>query len=418
MRPQPGGGLTFEVFTLFPELIEGFVGAGLMAKAIERGHLSVHCTNYRDYSTDRHRSVDDTPFGGGGSMLIAAPPVVAALEDVQAQRGPMHRVLLTPSAPRFDQRTAERLARHERIGLLCARYEGIDDRVREDHVDECLSLGDFVLNGGEVAAAAIIEAVARLRVGVLGNPESARHESFAEANSAGLQGTLLEHPHYTRPAEFRGRTVPEVLQSGDHRAIDEWRRHQACLRTWDLRPDLRPQCELSQDHPIYLAVDDQYVLDHLGSALDGVRALCSGRDFRDLSQLRKRVRRDHDRAPWLVHLDASPEPSAGPQTRLEVALDCLKTMHRVDAIPPLILLAPHKQTQEMHAFSKIDKMRNIRIPCEGEIGNRLANSGLITDVSHPQRERVLKMTRAALLQLRRSRSGKEPNDQELFSHEP
>lgn len=227
--------LTFEVFTLFPDAVNAFVGAGLLGKAIERELVAVHCTNFRDFTTDKHRTVDDTPFGGGAGMVMKPEPVVAALEAVERERGPMHRILLTPSGARFDQRVAERLASLPRIALLCGRYEGIDDRVREHYVDECLSIGDFILGGGEVAALTIIEAVSRLREGVLGNPESIRTESFAGE----AQGDLLEHPQYTRPADFRGHRVPDVLLGGDHGAIAAWRHDAALRRTLALRPELR-----------------------------------------------------------------------------------------------------------------------------------------------------------------------------------
>jgi tRNA (guanine-N1)-methyltransferase len=244
-------GLTcFEVFTLFPAAIEGFVGAGLLGKAIEQGLVTVRCTDFRGFTQDRHRTVDDAPFGGGAGMVIKPGPVVDAMEHVARERGPFHRVLLTPSAPRFDQRAAARLARLPRIGLLCGRYEGIDDRVREHYVDECLSLGDFVLGGGEVAALVIIEAITRLVEGVVGNPESVRTDSFGRTGDA----ALLEHPQYTRPAEFRGHAVPPVLLGGDHAAIARWRHASALRRTWALRPDLRPRPRLAPAHPLYLAV--------------------------------------------------------------------------------------------------------------------------------------------------------------------
>jgi tRNA (guanine37-N1)-methyltransferase len=227
---------TFEVFTLFPEAVRAFARAGLLGRAVQRGVVAVETTDFRDFTTDRHRTVDDTPFGGGPGMVIKPEPVVAALEHVAALRGAMHRVLLTPSAPRFDQRAAERLATLPRIALLCGRYEGIDDRVREHFVDECFSLGDFVLGGGEVAALAIIEAVSRLRDGVVGNRESVEGDSFASSTD----GMLLEFPQYTRPADFRGHRVPDVLQGGDHQAIAQWRRRASLARTWALRPDLRP----------------------------------------------------------------------------------------------------------------------------------------------------------------------------------
>lgn len=228
---------SFEVFTLFPEAIQAFCSAGLLGKALDKGLVDIQCTNYRDFTSDRHHTVDDTPFGGGAGMVIKPEPVVAALEHVVANRGPLHTILLTPSAPRFDQAAAYRLAGYPRVGLLCGRYEGIDDRIRENYVDECLSIGDFVLGGGEVAALVVIEAVSRLVEGVLGNPESTRRESFATAEV----GALLEHPHYTRPVEFRGHGVPPLLQQGNHDAIDRWRLATSIARTWALRPDLRPE---------------------------------------------------------------------------------------------------------------------------------------------------------------------------------
>ncbi len=234
---------TFELITLFGDAVQGFLGAGLMAKAIESGRLAVHCTDPRDFSHDRHRTVDDAPFGGGPGMVMKAEPVVDALEHVVAQRGPVHTILVTPSAPRFDQAAARRLAQQPRIAILCGRYEGIDDRVREGFVDECLSLGDFVLNGGELAALAIVEAVGRLAPGVLGNPASTALESFSatEVHEAeGLERPPLEHPQYTRPEVFRGREVPAVLRSGDHGRIERWRRQVGWLRTWRIRPALVP----------------------------------------------------------------------------------------------------------------------------------------------------------------------------------
>ena len=265
--------LEFEVITLFPAAIEGFSATGLLGKALERELVSVHCTDMREFTEDRHRTVDDTPFGGGAGMVIKPEPVVRALEAVAERRGPAHRILLTPSAPRFDQRVAERLARLDRIALVCGRYEGIDDRVREHFVDECLSLGDFVLGGGEVAALAIIEAVARLREGVLGNPDSIVHESFACDDG----GQLLECPQYTRPAVFRGHAVPEVLQGGNHAAIAAWRRQAARRRTWALRPELRAAARLDPSLDVHVAIDAARDVDPVALASiarhHGVRSL-------------------------------------------------------------------------------------------------------------------------------------------------
>ncbi|MCA9715496.1 MAG: tRNA (guanosine(37)-N1)-methyltransferase TrmD [Myxococcales bacterium] len=250
--------LEFEIFTLFPGAIEAFLRAGLIGKALERGVVSVRCTDYRDFTTDRYRTVDDTPYGGGPGMVLKIEPVLAALESVIAERGAMHRVLLTPSAPVFDQRAAQRLAGHRRIALICGRYEGIDDRLREAHVDESLSIGDFVLNGGEVAALAIVEAVARLHDGVIGNPESLARESFAADvfSGAASTGRWLEPPQYTRPPEHRGQRVPDVLLRGNHAEIERWRRDQAWSRTWQIRPELR-RVDLrasAEPRPIYLAI--------------------------------------------------------------------------------------------------------------------------------------------------------------------
>jgi tRNA (guanine-N1)-methyltransferase len=259
-------------------------------------------------------------------MVIKPEPVVAAIEAVEQERGPMHKVLLSPSAPRFDQTAARRLAGHGRIALLCGRYEGIDDRVRENYVDECFSIGDFVLGGGEVAALVIIEAVSRLVEGVIGNPESLHLESFEG------QGDLLEYPQYTRPAEFRGHAVPHVLLGGNHAAIDKWRLEQARARTWDLRPDLRNVQPLPEDTPVHLAFpatadpddeDNGGVLEvgrtldvtglaTLGTDLDAsmkwVRA-SAGRppaaNFASLKQLRKRLRQRAGIEPWVVAVVAA-----------------------------------------------------------------------------------------------------------------
>ncbi|PRQ05393.1 tRNA (guanosine(37)-N1)-methyltransferase TrmD [Enhygromyxa salina] len=330
--------IEFEVFTIFPAAIEAFVKAGLMGKAIARELVAVHCTDYRSFSQDRHHSVDDAPFGGGAGMVINPEPVVAALEAVSAARGPMHTILLTPSGAQFDQRVAERLATKPRIALLCGRYEGIDDRVREHFVDECLSIGDFVLNGGEVAAAVIIEAVARLREGVLGNPESIETESFASISEGSLDphawqpGLVLEHPHYTRPAEFRGHAVPPILLAGDHQAVERWRRRTACLRTWALRPELRPRWSLPSGHPIWLAVP----LDQLGDAggelaqlaadaganftVIGPRVAPGRPNMRDLKQLRRLVRKRHGSDPHVIGVgQCGPgEPERGPRLVLDV----------------------------------------------------------------------------------------------------
>jgi tRNA (guanine-N1)-methyltransferase len=347
--------LEFEVLTIFPQMIEAFVSAGLVGKAIERELVKVRCTDLRTFTHDRHRSVDDAPFGGGAGMVIKPEPVAEALEAVIAERGPMHTILLTPSGARFDQRVAERLAGERRIALLCGRYEGIDDRIREQFVDECLSIGDFVLNGGEVAAAVVIEAVARLHEGVLGNPDSLASESFGNSNGETREGAgepgepgepwrwqpglVVEHPHYTRPASFRGRSVPPVLLSGDHEAIERWRRRAACLRTWALRPELRPHWRLPVGHPICLAVPtdvadigahDQLAQlaqlvqerDREGLVLAGVghaRLPGAALNMRDLKQLVRAFGKQHGRAPWIIGVgDSEPGHQRGPRLILDV----------------------------------------------------------------------------------------------------
>ena len=230
--------------------------------------MAVHCTNFRDFATDRHRTVDDTPFGGGPGMVLKIEPVVAALEHVEAERGPMHRVLLSPAGRPFDQAAAERLARLPRVALLCGRYEGFDDRVRTHYADECLSIGDYVLGGGEVAALVVIEAVSRLCEGVVGNPESVRDESHATDDA----GALLEPPHYARPASFRGLSVPDVLLSGDHVAIARWRGAQARARTWAERPELRRHVPLPAAVPLWLALPTELALDPDPADPEGARA--------------------------------------------------------------------------------------------------------------------------------------------------
>ena len=352
-------GPTFEVFTLFPDAIAGFLRGGLIGKAAEQGLVTVHCTDYRDFTSDRHRTVDDTPYGGGPGMVMKISPVVEAMESVAASRGPMHRVLLTPSAPRFDQRAARRLAQQPRIALLCGRYEGIDDRVREAHVDECLSLGDFVLNGGEVAALAIIEAVARLCEGVLGNPESAARDSFS-ADDSDLSrgpGEWLEFPQYTRPPEFRGLRVPPALLAGDHAQIAQWRAEQAWRRTWALRADLRPRRTLSASTPVYLArlmhpsdspalaareLAELAALPGASGAV-GLGARGRGRSpgvelHGDLKALRRELRRRHQVAPDLVALVTSPPADTDlPVARSSAALLDLLALSG-DLSAPLVLL--------------------------------------------------------------------------------
>jgi tRNA (guanine37-N1)-methyltransferase len=225
----------FQLVSIFPELIEAFARTGLIAKAAEGGLIRVEALSPRRFATDKHLSVDDAPYGGGSGMVMLPEPMLLAMEafDQKAAASGVtraRRVLLTPQGRPFTQADARRLAAEPgALMLICGRYEGVDERIR-DVVDEQISMGDFVLNGGEVAAMAIIEAVARLVPGVLGNSSSLSEESHAAG--------LLEYPHYTRPRVFRGAEVPAVLLSGNHAAIARWRRKQALLRTRAMRPDL------------------------------------------------------------------------------------------------------------------------------------------------------------------------------------
>jgi len=219
--------LRIDVFTCLPQLLEAPLDGSLLGRAREYGLVDVRLHDLRDHTTDRHRSVDGPPFGGGAGMVLGPEPIFRAVEAVVPPR-PLF--LLGPGGRRFDQGLARELAAGSGFSLLCGRYEGVDERVRDHLVDGELSLGDYVLAGGEAAAFVVVEAVTRLVPGVMGNDASGEEESFVEG--------LLEYPHYTRPATFRGREVPEVLRSGDHGRIARWRRAQALARTRAARPDL------------------------------------------------------------------------------------------------------------------------------------------------------------------------------------
>lgn len=228
------------IVALFPELLDGLWSTSIVGRAVTEGRVRRHAVQIRDFSTNKHRTVDDTPYGGGSGMVMMAPPVVAAMESIPLEPTTgerVHRVLLTPQGRVFDQRAAARLAGLPSLAMVCGRYEGFDERVRA-HVDEELSLGDFVLTGGEAAAVAVLDAVVRLLPGVLGNAESASSESHSEPG-------VLEYPHYTRPAVFRGEAVPPTLLSGDHARIARWRRWHALRRTRARRPDLFESLHLS-----------------------------------------------------------------------------------------------------------------------------------------------------------------------------
>lgn len=236
--------MRIDIVTLFPELFERFLAVGMVGRAFSSGAATARLRSPREFGLGRHRSVDDTPYGGGSGMVMRVDCIVSCLEALDAEAAPdapqgapltherAHRVLLTPQGRPFTQERAIELAARPAIALICGRYEGVDERVRT-FVDEEISLGDFVLSGGEVAAMAVIDACVRLLPGVLGNAASTEHESHSPA-----LGGLLEYPQYTRPAEFRGLGVPEVLQQGNHAEIARWRREQAEQRTAERRPDL------------------------------------------------------------------------------------------------------------------------------------------------------------------------------------
>jgi tRNA (guanine37-N1)-methyltransferase len=210
--------LRFDLVTLFPALFDGFLNESILKRAIDKGLVEVHRWDLRDWAEGKHKQVDDRPFGGGPGMVLMAPPTVAAVEAVQASsERPGRLIALTPQGRRLDQDRVRELARETRIVLLCGRYEGFDERIFETLEPEPLSVGDYVLSGGEVAAMVVVDAVMRLLPGVLGDADSAIDESFGPDGG-------LEYPHYTRPREFRGRAVPEILLSGDHAAIARWRR--------------------------------------------------------------------------------------------------------------------------------------------------------------------------------------------------
>ncbi|MCH7703310.1 MAG: tRNA (guanosine(37)-N1)-methyltransferase TrmD [Planctomycetes bacterium] len=226
--------MRIDVLTLFPEMFTPLVSTSIVGRAVQRGLVDIVRTNYRDYTSDSHRSVDDKPFGGGGGMVLMCEPVFAAVEAVAGDGGPEPlKILLTPQGQRLDQSMVAELAGEPRLLLLCGHYEGFDERIRTELADRQISIGDYVLSGGEPAAMVLIDAIVRLLPGALGDQNAARNDSFADG--------LLEYPHYTRPREFRGLAVPEVLLSGHHREIETWRRSQALSRTQARRPDLLEQ---------------------------------------------------------------------------------------------------------------------------------------------------------------------------------
>ncbi|NEU29396.1 tRNA (guanosine(37)-N1)-methyltransferase TrmD [bacterium LRH843] len=223
--------MKINILSLFPEMFTGVFGSSILKLAKERGVVSYDVVDFREYADNKHKKVDDYPYGGGAGMVLSAQPIFDAVDDLKGKMNTKPRViLLCPQGERYSQKKAEELAKEEHIILLCGHYEGYDERVREHLVTDEISIGDFVLTGGELGAMVIVDSVTRLLPGVLGNEESAVTDSFSTG--------LLEHPHYTRPAEFRGFKVPDVLMSGHHKQIEEWRQKESMRRTWTRRPDL------------------------------------------------------------------------------------------------------------------------------------------------------------------------------------
>jgi tRNA (guanine37-N1)-methyltransferase len=241
--------MRFSVLTLFPEMFDSLLTTSLFGKAVESGLLRVDLINFRDHAEGRHRVVDDAPFGGGAGMVIKVEPVARALDELKMQDPKVHTVLLTPQGSLLDQRVARRLSDLSHLALICGRYEGVDERVRT-LVNEELSIGDYVLSGGEAAAWVLMETLSRLIPGVMGSDQSVEEESFGDEG-------LLEHPQYTRPRVFRGMPVPEVLLSGDHSTIARWRRRQALMRTLKRRPDLASGIDLTDEERMWLKEQGQ-----------------------------------------------------------------------------------------------------------------------------------------------------------------
>jgi tRNA (guanine37-N1)-methyltransferase len=237
--------MQFDILTLFPGIFAGVFEESIIKRARESGLVTITLHNVRDYATGRHKITDDTPYGGGGGMIMKPEPIFAAAEAVLAdeiEATPI--ILLTPKGRLFSQTVARELARRPRLLLICGRYEGVDERVHQHLATDEISIGDYVLSGGEIPAMVIVDAVTRLLPGVLGDPSATFEDSHAEG--------LLEYPHFTRPPVFRGHAVPDVLLSGHHAEITRWRRQEALRRTWEHRPDLLPSARLTKEDLAYI----------------------------------------------------------------------------------------------------------------------------------------------------------------------
>jgi tRNA (guanine37-N1)-methyltransferase len=236
--------MKINVFTLFPEVFRPYLDTSILRRAIQNQLVKVYLNNIRDWTADRHHITDDIPYGGGGGMIMKPEPIFTAVERVLGEDYNFPIILLTPQGRLFDQSLAFELSSHRELALICGRYEGIDERVREHLVTDEISIGDYVLSGGELPAMVLIDSIVRLLPGALGDPKGAQDDSHSSG--------LLEYPHYTRPSDFRGWEVPEVLSSGDHARINQWRREQALLRTHKRRPDLLQKAELSEEDRKFL----------------------------------------------------------------------------------------------------------------------------------------------------------------------
>lgn len=236
--------MRFDVFSLFPEVFPSYLNSSILKRAQEMGHLEVYTHNIRDWATDKHQVTDEPPYGGGGGMVMKPEPIFAAVESILGSTPDCPVILMTPQGELLDQQIAQDLAGHPRLAIIAGHYEGIDERVREHLVSREISIGDYVLTGGELPALVLIDALTRLIPGVLGDPEAAAKDSHASG--------LLEHPHYTRPENFRDWIVPEILRSGHHARINRWRRNQALKRTFERRPELLDELDFSEEDLDYL----------------------------------------------------------------------------------------------------------------------------------------------------------------------
>jgi tRNA (guanine37-N1)-methyltransferase len=234
----------FDILTIFPEALREYLNVSLLGKAKKNGLVEFNVHQLRQWAQDKHRMVDDVLYGGGEGMVMKVEPIAAAVEDIRKNYRKGRTLYMSPQGRPLDQKIVRELSQYDELLLLCGRYEGVDERVLEGWIDEEISLGDFILSGGEIAALAVVESVARLIPGVVGKEGSLREETFASG--------LVEYPHYTRPREFRGKKVPEILLQGNHREIERWRRREALRRTWHKRPDLLKMAQLNEEERAFL----------------------------------------------------------------------------------------------------------------------------------------------------------------------